>query len=326
MMADDRAETAAPGQKPPTVDQLVALCNKIAADAGPEPLEHGLRDLFGTDEIACVLDRGGWHRLGGVVDGDLNRITTNLSDWVAQQAGEEPLDLVAEFAESDYLVTRMAGRTYYFTLSTGQEPGQFLQVEIEALQEVVDRPLVMDDWVPDTIAEFIDPVDYPRLDPRPVGSPRYLFRRMAWVPGLLAQMDVSSRSARNLKRFFADWQHSSAGEAERFCRHWVLLIREYQDSDRMTRTDARPLATFKGDAAELPVAESLRGSELAHAIHTYDRKIGYPFAWFFHLLCRKGGNVQLAEAVLKDQVGAYDYLPARDLKVLRAWEERPYSV
>jgi len=25
-------------------------------------------------------------------------------------------------------------------------------------------------------------------------------------------------------------------------------------------------------------------------------------------------------------MGAYDYIPAKDLKVLRAWEERPYGV
>ena len=31
-------------------------------------------------------------------------------------------------------------------------------------------------------------------------------------------------------------------------------------------------------------------------------------------------------AVLRDQMGAFDYLPARDLKVLRQWEVRPYGV
>jgi hypothetical protein len=76
----------------------------------------------------------------------------------------------------------------------------------------------------------------------------------------------------------------------------------------------------------LPSGEILRGAELANAIHGYDRQLGYLFAWFFIMLSRKAANYSLAEAVLGDQVGAYDYLPARDLKVLRQWEERPYAV
>ena len=44
------------------------------------------------------------------------------------------------------------------------------------------------------------------------------------------------------------------------------------------------------------------------------------------MLGQKASNYALAKAVLADQMGAYDYLPARDLKVLREWEQRPYAV
>jgi hypothetical protein len=44
------------------------------------------------------------------------------------------------------------------------------------------------------------------------------------------------------------------------------------------------------------------------------------------MLGSKAENFAVAEAVLRDQMGAYDYLPAKDLKVLRSWEERPYGV
>jgi hypothetical protein len=44
------------------------------------------------------------------------------------------------------------------------------------------------------------------------------------------------------------------------------------------------------------------------------------------MLGQKSGNYALADAVLADQMGAYDYLPPRDLKVLREWESRPYGV
>ncbi|MEW7996397.1 MAG: hypothetical protein AB2825_18395, partial [Candidatus Thiodiazotropha endolucinida] len=70
----------------------------------------------------------------------------------------------------------------------------------------------------------------------------------------------------------------------------------------------------------------LSGAELANAVHGYDRVLGYPFAWYFMMLGSTASNYTLADAVLQDQMGAYDYLPKRDLKVLREWEAKPYGV
>jgi hypothetical protein len=54
--------------------------------------------------------------------------------------------------------------------------------------------------------------------------------------------------------------------------------------------------------------------------------LGYPFAWYFIMLSRKTANFDLAEAVLRDQMGVYDHLPAKDLEVIREWEKRTYAV
>jgi hypothetical protein len=68
-----------------------------------------------------------------------------------------------------------------------------------------------------------------------------------------------------------------------------------------------------------------RGAGLANLIHGFDRVVGYPFAWYFHMLTHKPVPHQLAEAVHADLMGAYEYLLARDLKVLRDWHARPYG-
>ena len=44
------------------------------------------------------------------------------------------------------------------------------------------------------------------------------------------------------------------------------------------------------------------------------------------MLNRKGVPTTVADAVLRDQMEAYAYLPARDLKILREWEQRGYNV
>ncbi len=308
----------------PKAEALAAACEKVSPTSGMPGLQEALGELFDEAAIEWVLTRGGWHRLGGVVDSHLNRISSNISDWAEKQAEDDPDGLLASYIDSDYRVTRIAGKTHYFTLPVGEKAEDFTQIEIEELQEVIDRPLIMEDWYPETLADFIDPVNYTRLNPEPVGPACYKFRRITPIAELPRRMNPG-RATENLRRFFADWGKSSAGD-ELFCRHWVLAIREYEDSDHETRVAARPLSTFDGELPELPRGEKLQGSELASAIHAYDRQLGYPFAWYFNLLRSKSENYELARAVLTDQMGAYDYLPVRDVGVLRAWEERPYSV
>jgi len=309
----------------PGTEELTALCEQALLESGMPGLEAALEQLFQDTRIKWVLTRDGWHRLGGVVDSDLNRISGNISEWAEKQCDGDSEALLANYMDSAYLVTHIAGKTHYFTLPVGEKPEDFIQIEIEELQEVVERPLIMGDWYPETLEDFIDPVDYTRLDPQPVGAACYKFRRFTPAAELPLRMNPG-RSTENLRRFFEDWRKSSAGEHALFCRHWVLAIREYQDSDHETRVIARPLSIFDDEPPNLPQGEKLQGSELANSIHAYDRKLGYPFAWYFNLLRRKSENYELAKAVLRDQMGVYDYLPARDVKVLRNWEERPYSV
>jgi hypothetical protein len=130
----------------------------------------------------------------------------------------------------------------------------------------------------------------------------------------------------DLKRFLMDWYTSSAGDHATFCDRWVLALREYTDREGEQQLIARPVPAGAESYPDPPAAMNVHGSNLAGAIHRYDRELGYPFAWFFMMLSQKTDGHTLADAVLADQMGAYDYLPQRDLKVLRSWEERPYAV
>lgn len=194
------------------------------------------------------------------------------------------------------------------------------------MQEVLERPLVERDWYPDSLEEFLEPLDYPKLEPEPVGRPYYQFRRITPISKLLHESPRVKQSLYNLRRFFQDWDHSSAGEGEPFCLDWVLALREYIDTDGECRRNARPVCAYPEQLPDLPPGEALQGVKLANAVHEYDRHLGCRFAWYFIMVSSKAANYSLAEAVLRDQIGAYGYLPARDLKVLRQWEERPYGV
>ena len=106
----------------------------------------------------------------------------------------------------------------------------------------------------------------------------------------------------------------------------MLDLREYRDRESLPQLTAEPVATFAGELPDLPHDEGSHGAALANAIHACDRKLGYPFAWCFMMLGQKAGNYALAAAVPADQMGAYEYQPACDPRVLRVWEERRYGV
>ncbi len=307
-------------------DQLARLCNEVDVEPGLDALTRRLQELVPGAALSRVLTRGNWHRLGGVIDGAYQPVSDNITLWAERESGGDVDELIAKYLGKGYFATRLAGKTHYLTAPCGEGAEDFIQLEIEELQEVLDRPLVDPDWFPDSLEEFIDPLDYPRLEPEPVGKARYIFRRITPVRKLLEEIGNAGHGKDGLQRFFTDWSHSSASETGPFCRYWVLVLQHYTDSDSESHFTARPVSTFSGELPVLPPGGSLQGAELANAIHDYDRELGYPFAWYFIMLSHKSANYALAEAVLRDQTGAYDYIPARDLEVLQRWERRPYAV
>lgn len=306
-------------------ETLTRVCAEVRPELGIDGLVETVNRLMPDLEFRHVLSRGGWHRLGGVVDSDYERVAGNIAHWVDEESGGDVDELVARYVDAGYFATRLSGRTHFFTAARSDAPQDFVQIEVEELQETLDRPLVDQDWFPDSVEEFLEPIDYPRVEPEPIGAAYYQFRRITSFADLLGSASYS-RQISDLRRFFADWSASSAGDHATFCDHWVLSLREYRDREGLPQVTAKPVANFGGEPPALPRAEGRGGAELANAIHAYDRTLGYPFAWYFMMLGQKAGNFTLADAVLKDQMGAYDYLPVRDLKVLRDWEQRPYGV
>ncbi|MCG6863137.1 MAG: hypothetical protein LJE70_17965 [Chromatiaceae bacterium] len=272
--------------------------------------------------LQYAMARTGWHRLGGVVDGHYRPVARHIGEWAEEQSGGDMERLMDKCAEIGGFVTRLEGCTHYVTAATGGRAQDYLQIEVEQLQEVIERPLWDPDWMPDDLEDFIDPMGYPHLGPEPVAPPRLLFRRLLRVADFIDSEDAS----KNIKRFLDDWDRSSAGESARFCDHWILSIREYQDTYGDSRLSAKPISLANGEVPELPDEAVARGATLANLIHGFDRETGYHFAWYFHMLTRRRVSHRLAEAVHADLMGAFDYLPARDIAVLRDWYDAAYSV
>ena len=310
---------------------IANLCASTPVTIDHSTLLQKIARLYPQLTFQHVLTRGGWHRTGGVVDSQGGRIAHHLADWVEAVADGDIEDLIEQFADADYRISTLRGETHYFVAETGNRARDYVQLEVETLQEVIDRPLFDPEHLPDDLADLIEPLDIKKLPPEPIGSAVYDFRRMTSVDDYLGDMqahdsELDSRASEKLQRFMSDWDRSSAREAGSFCQHWVLSLQEYTDAWGESIKRAKPVTTFDGDLSRVDLNTRHRGAELARLIHGFDHAVGYPMAWYFFMLSQPEVPYQLADAIHRDLMGAYDYLPARDLKIVQDWSNKPYGV
>lgn len=308
------------------IDEVAGMCAFTQVKPDHQVLLDNLAKVLPELAFSVVLTRGGWHRVGGLLSAGGKRISHNLREWIEQECGGDVDVLSANYAHEGCIVTHLHGKTHYLVARTGDAPDQFIQLEIEELQEAVDHALFEDGVLPDDIDDLIDPAGVTRLTQQPVGEAHYSFRRITDIADYINSMAKVKGKWPSIKRFMHDWARSSAGECGAFSDYWVFGLHAYNDEYSEPVIQAQPVSTHAGPITRLEKSRITRGPKLANMIHGFDRDMSYPMAWYFYMLSHSAVPYQLAEAIHRDQMGAYDYLPAKDLKVLIDWYDKPYSV
>ncbi len=305
---------------------VVETCTKVPVSSGPGALVKALGDALPEWKFRHALSRGGWYRLGGILDGAGQRVTDNLEGWVETALDERDGDfaqLVEDFSDQKLFATRLVGQTHYLVASAGDATDAFLQLEIEDLQEMRGHQLFAND--PSTLEELIDPRSSTDL-PQPIGLPFYTFRRLQHIGAFLRRMLAQKPDPAPIHRMIEDWDKSSAGNASAYYNHWVIATREHLDRYHQSVFRAQPIATLSGAAPEFGVAAGTTGLKLNEALNRFDRESGFPMAWYFHMLTSKAVPHWVAQSVVEDSLAGFAYLPQRDVEVVRGWLHRPYSV
>lgn len=270
-----------------------------------------------------AFERSGWHRIGRLRRRDGTLVAADLRAWAEAALGEIGPDMTPPEGAEDYVATRIDGRTVYLVAPTGPRAWDFVQLELEVLQEVMDRLLFPEDCAPSDIEEFLDPPESEALAPTPIGAARYRFHGVSHIAQLREELDVNLSTNRRFVRFLEDWERSRAAEAV-FCDHWVLRLFRYVDRFGEDKLEATPIP--QRESPPLPAAaDQAKGADLAGIVADYDHAAGHPMAWYFQILTAQRNRHGVAEQVFRDhQDGAYAYLPERDLAVLRGWRREPY--
>ncbi|MDR2092198.1 MAG: hypothetical protein LBP58_02620 [Azoarcus sp.] len=309
---------------------LQTACKQAAVSGGIGALLRELEAAQPEWPFQYRLERGGWYRPGGVIDATGDPLSGNLEAWAEAELdtlGGDFAALLDKLAATPRYATRLVGSTHYLVARTGDAAAEFLQLEIEQLQETVSHRL--GEGEPNSLAELLDPLEI-SAKPRPVlragSEPRYHFRRLAHVGATLERMAAWLPEAPPIQRLLEDWQNSSAGLTAEFSRHWLIAFREYLDRYRQTQYRAQVIAVFPGKLPDFVLAAGANGLKLHTALQGFDRQIGYPFAWFFHLLITRAVPHWVAQIAVEDALNGFAYLPQRDMEIVRRWLHRPYVV
>ena len=319
-----------PGATQTELDRAVAeMCVRVPVSAGAAGLARELARIAPELSFRDVLTRGGWYRLGGVVDPEGVHRADDLAQWAEAELASHDDDLAAlvdDYTDSGLRATKLIGKTHYLVASTGSHAVDFMQIEIEELQEVVSHTLFGGE-APGSLEELFDPqrTEAGRAASQPLGLPFYVLRRITRVNEFLDRMAVQKPEPQIVHRFFDAWQTSSARYATLCCNHWVVAVREYLDRFRQSILLATPVAAVNGVLPKFEGAYGAQGLALYDALQRFDRQAGYPMAWFFHMLTTKRVPHAVANAVIEDVQAGFSYLPERDVSVIKDWLHRPYG-
>lgn len=307
---------------------IVETCAKASVSGGPTVLVKELAKAVPDWPFRHVFSRGGWYRLGGVVAADGSRVSDNLETWAEQALDERGGDfgvLAEDFADRNLYATRLVGQTHYLVAPEGDGVADFLQLEIEDLQETRGHLLCSGDQAPGSLEELVDP-RHSGDKPVPVGLPFYSFRRIIHVGAFLKRMLVQKPEPAPIHRMVEDWGKSSASHTSNFYNHWVIATREHLDRYQQTVFRAQAIATLSGSPPAFEADAGLSGLKLHDALSAFDKEVGYPMAWYFHMLSSKAVPHWVAQTVVEDALSGFAYLPQRDVDVVRGWLHNPYSV
>jgi hypothetical protein len=316
---------------------ITEACAMTPVSAGPAALVRRIAKDLPECSFREVLCRGGWYRLGGVIGESGVRLSDHLEQWATARLAAHHGDLAALLDQqvgAPFRATTLSGRTHYLVAPTGSGSTDFLQLEIEDLQEAYAQPLFAHIEPPATVDEWVDArcggCDR-HAGPAcgvPIGGAYYRFRRLTNIGERLDTMRENALAPAPVHRFVEDWDASSASQSSAFCNHWVLVLNEHLDRHRQTITRATPMPAVNGDLPRFGAPEGARGLELHNALLAFDRAVGYPLAWYFTLLTCPGKKTVphwVPAAVASDTTDGFSYLPERDMAVIRRWLHQPYG-
>ena len=324
----------------------------------------GQFDALSGAKLGAIRD-GYWRDRRKVVDPTGKIVGEDLKIWLALQIQADGGNVGRTYERlkgAGYKLTKCEITKLYLAHDRQTaNAAELVQVEVDLVEEFIDREL-FSQWQPyrplltldDLLHHDGDVLSYrPRLEPttyalrccidiaafvdlsdsleaqrrQVVGQRQY---RVTGPEGSTIQTHTQlhpdwDRYPHHNRRFFKDWQRSSAGrEGIRIGQHWSFDVRAGEDQKGEQWTQFVPMWNFRNKLAKI---EASKHSDYAlyGKLEAFDRRIKVPFGWFFYMLHGNRINADVGDRVISMAENGKIVLPEHDYRVLKDWSIQPYA-
>ncbi len=348
------------------LEQTVAACRPTGNHAA---LVDCLLREPALETAQLATSRGGmWLHRRKVFGADGTLIADDHEAWLAQEVARDGGSVAETCSRLDagcYRLSQCQITTLYFAAPglTG-EPSDFLQVEVDVEDEILDRELLAGrTWpVPTTLEALQREADQgpqlPEAERVPVRPRNYRLRRIVDVEDWLKVADSLEdvrRAAFREKRYkvtssgtpegtiqtpdglWPGWDrfaakhrrffldwHRSSASAYRLCEHWVLKLTDWTDPSGRREMDMVPMWAFNRPLAKVNASKG-GDYEFYGALQKLDRRVGVPFGWYFYLLHGNRVKSDAGERVIRAAEAGTIVMPECDYRVLKDWQASSYG-
>ncbi|WP_404417620.1 hypothetical protein [Marinospirillum sp.] len=308
----------------PDLEKLAEGISLVKPRPHHAPLMSYLQQAWPEVEFKHQLTRSGWYRPGGVLSFSGQLLSHDLEAWLnqVQEKVEDFAQLLVDLEVIQPQVTRFNGATHFFTASYGKQPLSCWQLEIEELQEVLDRRLLNEQGPePEDIADLLEPLQPAALDAQAMGAPFYRLGRLI----NLRQAVQNATNAPLIERFLEEWQQAP-GRTQAFHSHWFFQRHESLTRYGVTQLRMQPHAIKAKQLKTLPWNLHTDALELAAQLRAYDKTAGYNGAWYFGMVAGNLVPRDLAARLLEDWQEGYRYISDLQAALVRGWLHQPYTL
>ncbi len=308
-------------------EHLSRICAETEPAATPQILLQGINDAAVDHDFSLTFTEKGWYRVGGIVTSDGKRVAENLEEWVESESGGDIMDLVARYSDSGYRTTAKAGKTHYLSAVTGDQPLDFIQLEVEEVQEVMDHELFDPDRIPDTIEDIVDPLESKEVEPTPVAPPKYEFKQATHFTDMAEELTSEYSGDPAFRRFIDDWRDSSAGATVPFHKCWVVNVLPILKDVGEHKYEVKLLSPH----ADIIHAYDMSGlgswGTLIKMLKSLDQEAGFPMAWYFLMLTKKFMSYAMVNSIREEMSWSktdFSFITDNDRVILEKWIADPY--
>ena len=182
------------------IDEIAKIAAATAYDSGHSALMDALRERYPDSPFTLVASLGPWSRdSDALVDAAGNRVTDHFRQWIEGEyhaAGDNANAVYEKHKDAHLRIVEVKGDDAIIVMPFNSQPDGYLQIEIEATQEVAERTLFDTSFPPTDLQDLLHPFSMASQTPLEISCFKYKFSKMTNIRRFCQQMVELDQASR----------------------------------------------------------------------------------------------------------------------------------